>query len=208
VRDFGPDVVVEAGAGDGAGFPDDAYRSAGARVVTHEQLLDAADLLVAVNLPGIDASHRFRPGQILFGLLAPTRNAALMRYWAADGLAALSLDLVPPGLPGARRLDAAASQDAIAGDRAALPALLHLDRRTPPDCAAPDEVDPPPVRALVVGSGADARQAAATLARFGTATHVWFPDAAAMVLPPGRPCAAPARAVPSRRWPSICRPST
>jgi NAD(P) transhydrogenase subunit alpha len=185
VRDFGLDVVVETSAGDGAGFPEGAYLQAGALVVSHAHLLDAADLLVGVNFPGIDASHRFRSGQILLGLLRPACNAAIMRRWADDGLTALSLDLVPDDLPGVRHLDAAATQQAIAGNRAALLALLHLDRLTHADSTASDADAPPPVRALVVGGGADARQCALALARLGTAIHIWCPDAAAKAPPPG-----------------------
>jgi NAD(P) transhydrogenase subunit alpha len=185
VRDFKLEVVVETSAGVGAGFPDDTYRQAGARVVPHEDLLGAADVLVGVNLPGVDASHRFRPGQILIGLLRPTRNAPLLRRWASDGLTTLSLDLVPGGLPGGHDLDAEASQASLAGSRAALLALMHLDRLTRADCAGPDAEELPAVRALVVGSGADARRCALILARSGAATHLWWPGAPVTAPPPG-----------------------
>ena len=48
----GREVVVQAGAGSGCGFPDDEYVAAGARVVgTADEVFAAADLIVKVKEP-------------------------------------------------------------------------------------------------------------------------------------------------------------
>ncbi len=45
-------VVVEAGAGAAAGYPDAAYQSAGAKLLTRAEVFTQADLLVQVRAGG------------------------------------------------------------------------------------------------------------------------------------------------------------
>ena len=89
----GARVLVERGAGDGAGFVDAAYADAGAGIVD-AQARDSADLLLCVQPPSSDAIAGFKTGATLvmqspphrhgtdlelggsyFFLLANTRNA-------------------------------------------------------------------------------------------------------------------------------------
>ncbi len=66
----GHHVLVEAGAGLGSGFDDEAYREAGAEVVpSAEQVWGKADLLVKVKEPQPQEFDRLRPGLTLFGYL-------------------------------------------------------------------------------------------------------------------------------------------
>ena len=91
----GREVVVQAGAGSGCGFPDDEYVAAGARVVgTADEVFAAADLIVKVKEPIPEEYDRFRPGQQLFTYL----------HLAADRrLTEFLLDRRIGLLPGARR---------------------------------------------------------------------------------------------------------
>ena len=60
----GHEVVVEAGAGIGAGFEDEEYESCGARVVdTPDEVFEAAGLIVKVKEPVPEEHDRFREGQ-------------------------------------------------------------------------------------------------------------------------------------------------
>jgi alanine dehydrogenase len=66
----GHEVVVEAGAGVGAGFEDEEYESCGARLVdTPDEVFEAADLIVKVKEPAPEEYDRFREGQELFTYL-------------------------------------------------------------------------------------------------------------------------------------------
>jgi alanine dehydrogenase len=66
----GHEVVVERGAGRGAGLPDEAYEAAGARVMdTPEEVTDSVDLLVKVKEILPSEFHLLRPGLILFAYL-------------------------------------------------------------------------------------------------------------------------------------------
>lgn len=64
----GADVVVQAGAGSGAGFADDDYRGAGARIGSLKEAF-AADLVVKVKEPLLHECERLRPEQVLFTYL-------------------------------------------------------------------------------------------------------------------------------------------
>jgi alanine dehydrogenase len=66
----GHEVVVEHNAGQGIGMDDDAYRSAGARVVgTAGEVFDAAEMIVKVKEPQAGERKMLRHGQILFTYL-------------------------------------------------------------------------------------------------------------------------------------------
>jgi alanine dehydrogenase len=73
----GHEVVVERGAGVGAGFPDDDYARAGARLVDDPLAIYArAELVVKVKEPQPTEYALLRPGQLLFTYLhlAPDRR--------------------------------------------------------------------------------------------------------------------------------------
>src|SRR5215831_15374842 len=63
----GVDVVVEAGAGTAAGFPDEAYREAGATIGDPWD----ADVVAKVAAPTPDEVERLRDGQVLIAFLSP-----------------------------------------------------------------------------------------------------------------------------------------
>jgi alanine dehydrogenase len=66
----GHQVIVERGAGVGAGIVDEAYRRAGAQVVdTADEIFAAADLIIKVKEPQLAERKKLRPGQALFTYL-------------------------------------------------------------------------------------------------------------------------------------------
>ncbi len=66
----GHTVIVEAGAGSGAGFPDADYEAAGARIAaTAEEVFAEAELIVKVKEPQAVERARLREGQVLFTYL-------------------------------------------------------------------------------------------------------------------------------------------
>ena len=61
---------MQAGAGIGAGYPDDDYLQAGAKVVEKtSDVFGPADLIVKVKEPQTTELPMLRPGQILFTYL-------------------------------------------------------------------------------------------------------------------------------------------
>jgi NAD/NADP transhydrogenase alpha subunit len=56
-------VLVESGAGAAAWFPDGAYTRAGAKVVSRDEVVGRAGVLVAVGAPAPELIARLRPPQ-------------------------------------------------------------------------------------------------------------------------------------------------
>jgi alanine dehydrogenase len=79
----GHEVFVEAGAGEGTGYSDDAYRDVGATILgVREEVFARADMIVKVKEPQPDEVPLFRVGQILYTYLhlaaAPELAQALL----------------------------------------------------------------------------------------------------------------------------------
>ena len=88
-------VVVQRGAGAGAGYPDADYESRGARLLSDAaEVASTADILVCVRPDGlrIDALRR---GHIVIGLLDPLGSPATMQQLAAAGVTSFALELLP-----------------------------------------------------------------------------------------------------------------
>ena len=82
----GLEVLVEAGAGDAAWFPDNAYTAAGATIASTGDLYAAADVILTVTRPDEAALGRLRAGQAVDRhALAADRPAAGPRSWPSGG---------------------------------------------------------------------------------------------------------------------------
>src|SRR6187399_1548778 len=66
----GHEVMVESGAGVGAGLTDEEYRAAGATVVDKaDAVFERAELIVKVKEPQREERQRLKRGQVLFTYL-------------------------------------------------------------------------------------------------------------------------------------------
>ncbi|MGH7542047.1 MAG: alanine dehydrogenase [Gemmatimonadota bacterium] len=91
----GHDVLVEIGAGTGSGFPDEAYRAAGATLVHDVDALWArADLIVKVKEPIELEYPRMRPGQVVFTYFHFAADETLTRETLARGVVAIAYETV------------------------------------------------------------------------------------------------------------------
>ena len=119
LRSAGHEILVQSGAGSGAFLPDESYSEAGASVVSADQL-SSADAVLMVGKPDSAQIARLRPGQALFGMLAPLTDPELARELAKTGVTAISLDMIPRTVSRTQPMDALSSQANIAGYKAAL----------------------------------------------------------------------------------------
>ena len=87
-------VSVETGAGVAVGFDDDAYRAAGAVVVSTAAEVWAADLLVKVKEPQLTETALLRSGQLLFCYLHLAAAPELARELMARGVTAIAYETV------------------------------------------------------------------------------------------------------------------
>ena len=165
----GLEVVVESTAGLAAGCPDEAYRAAGATIVSREESF-AADCLLAVRGCGANAGgwpadrDRLRPGVILIATCDPLSTPEPCLEAADRGATVFALELVPR-ITRAQSMDVLSSQANIAGYRAVLLAATTLPRIFPMMTTAAGTVTP--AKVLVLGAGVAGLQAIATAKRLG-----------------------------------------
>lgn len=88
-------VLVETGAGVGAGFPDEEYTVAGAKIIAdHADVFARADLVVKVKEPLQSEYRLLRPGQILFTYLHLAANKTLTEALLATGATCIAYETV------------------------------------------------------------------------------------------------------------------
>jgi NAD(P) transhydrogenase subunit alpha len=154
------EVVVEPGAGERAGAPDDAYVAAGATIGDPW----AAEVVAKVAPPTAEEVARLGPGSTLVGFLNPLGDPAGLEALAARGVTALAMEKVPR-ISRAQSMDALSSQATVSGYRAVLIAATELPRFFPMFMTAAGTV--PPAQVLVLGAGVAGLQAIATARRLG-----------------------------------------
>lgn len=158
-------VILESGAGEPAWFSDADFSAVGVRIASAAEVLNACDVLVAVNLPSAETLVELRSGQVLIGLLGGLSDRARLAELDARGVHVLSLDLLPRQLSRAQTMDALTSQSSIAGYRAALVAAEAYDEYLPMMITAAGTAKPATL--LVLGTGVAGLQAIGTARRLG-----------------------------------------
>jgi NAD(P) transhydrogenase subunit alpha len=167
----GFEVVVEAGAGEQAGFIDDAYREAGVAIEADRwTLLGTADVVLSVQPPRLEDVARLRVGAATISFLQPATQGAIIEALAARGVTAFSLELLPR-ISRAQSMDALSSQASLAGYKAVLMAANRLGKFFPMLMTAAGTI--PPARVLVLGAGVAGLQAIATARRLGAVVEAY-----------------------------------
>ncbi|ANH08143.1 Re/Si-specific NAD(P)(+) transhydrogenase subunit alpha [Shinella sp. HZN7] len=164
LQKLGHACLVEAGAGEGSGISDDAYRAAGVTVVEDAAALVAAsDVIVKVRPPTTAEVGLLSPGKTLVSFFYPGQNAELLEQARSKGATVIAMDMVPR-ISRAQKMDALSSMANIAGYRAVIEAGNHFGRFFTGQITAAGKV--PPARVLVIGAGV------AGLAAIGVATSL------------------------------------
>ncbi len=164
-------VVVEAGAGEAAGFSDSAYESAGAMIAKNREEVFAADVVLTVRCLGAASETQYedlrylRSGQLLIGMADPLWMPEQVRRAAATGATVFALELVPR-ITRAQSMDVLSSQANLAGYKAVLLGAVEMPKLLPMMTTAAGTI--PPARTLVVGAGVAGLQAIATAKRLGS----------------------------------------
>ena len=162
---LGFSVTVESGAGDAANFSDDAYRAAGAEVVSDAVALwAAADIVFKVRPPSSDEVAQMRDGTTLIDFIWPAQNPDLMQQLAARKATVLAIDCLPRTLSRAQKMDALTSTAGVSGYRAVIEAANAFGRFFNGQITAAGKV--PPAKVFIAGAGV------AGLAAIGTAANL------------------------------------
>ena len=173
----GLEVIVEAGAGAQAGYPDAEYVSKGAKIIPERRDLFAASEIVlqVLSYGSNDSTGQadvplFHSGQVLIGFLRPLGALGPMQEIAAKGVTSFSVELVPRSTR-AQSMDALSSMGTICGYKAVLIAADTLPRIFPMLTTAAGTITPG--RVLVIGAGVAGLQAIATARRLGAVTSAY-----------------------------------
>ena len=173
----GLEVVVEAGAGAGAGFPDAEYAAKGAKILTERaEVFRVADIVLQVLCYGSNdqtgkADVPFlRRGQVLIGFLRPLGSSDVIREIAATGVTSFSIELMPRSTR-AQSMDGLSSMATICGYKAVLIAADTLPKIFPMLMTAAGTITP--ARVLVIGAGVAGLQAIATARRLGAVVSAY-----------------------------------
>ena len=171
------EVVVQAGAGQAAGFPDAAYQEAGATIAADVAgTLEGAAVVVKVQPPTIEEVALLPQNISLVSFLQPVASKEVVAALADQGATVYSLDLLPR-ISRAQSMDALSSQATVSGYRAGLAGAEHLAKFFPMFMTAAGTV--PPAKVLVMGAGVAGLQAIATSRRLGAVVRAYDIRAAA-----------------------------
>ncbi len=121
----GHEVVVEAGAGLGSSFPDEAYEATGARIVSVEEVWAQSELLLKVKEPIASEYPRLREGLVLFTYLHIAADGPLTRALVDSGITAVAYETVETD---DRRLPLLAPMSEVAGRLAAQAGAHYLEK--------------------------------------------------------------------------------
>ena len=153
LKKLGFEIIVEAGAGNGAHFSDAAYTEAGATIANNaKSVWSDSDIILKVRGLELNGSEidLLKEGQILISFLWPAQNPDLLKKLADKKITALAMDMVPR-ISRAQKMDALSSMANIAGYRAVVEAAQNFGRFFTGQITAAGKV--PPAKVMVIGAG-------------------------------------------------------
>jgi alanine dehydrogenase len=167
----GADILVQAGAGRGSRFPDEAFAAEGATIVPDADTLWAeSELVVKVKEPQPEEVARLRPDHVLFAYLHLAPDLEQTRGIQASGATAIAFETVTDR---DGRLPLLAPMSEVAGRLSAQFAASHLlAHQGGRGVLAGGVPGVRPARALVIGGGTVGENAARIATGLGFETTI------------------------------------
>jgi len=173
----GFEVLVEAGAGTSAGYPDSDYQEKGARLAaSRAEVFQSAEIILQVlshgsnDATGKDDLPLLRRGQTVIGFLRPFGSLEAAQELASTGATSFSVELMPR-ITRAQSMDALSSMATICGYKAVLLAADRLPRMFPMLTTAAGTITP--ARVFIIGAGVAGLQAISTARRLGAVASAY-----------------------------------
>src|ERR1700738_4178914 len=173
----GLEVVLEAGAGVEAGYPDADYVAKGAKIIPDRaEVFRTADIITQVLCYGSnDRTGKadlslFHRDQVLVGFLRPLGSVETIQDIAGKGITAFSVELMPRTTR-AQSMDALSMMATVSGYKAVIVAADTLPKLFPMLTTAAGTITP--ARVLVIGAGVAGLQAIATARRLGAVVSAY-----------------------------------
>jgi H+-translocating NAD(P) transhydrogenase subunit alpha len=91
----GRTVLLEAGAGAAASYPDSMYIDAGAEIVDRDEVVTRSSVVAVVRPPDARLLAELRDGQTLIGLLDPFNHLENVQKLADRGVVVIAFEMLP-----------------------------------------------------------------------------------------------------------------
>jgi H+-translocating NAD(P) transhydrogenase subunit alpha len=167
----GHEVRVQSGAGEGAGYPDATYSTAGAKIVPDPAALGGgAQLVLSVQPPSAAVTQVLAPGTLVVGFLNPTRALDAVARLRDGKLTSFAMELIPR-ISRAQSMDGLSSQATVAGYKAALIGAELTPKFFPMLTTAAGTIRP--AKVLILGAGVAGLMAIATARRLGAVVEAY-----------------------------------
>jgi NAD(P) transhydrogenase subunit alpha len=171
LKKSGMEVLLEAGAGVEAGYPDTQYTNKGASIAgSRREVFAKADVILQVRalganpVEGLKDIELLKLGQVVIGFAEPLTGLDAVKRMADAGVAHFAMELLPR-ITRAQSMDILSSMATIAGYKAVLLAATTLPRMFPMSMTAAGTITP--ARVFVIGAGVAGLQAIASAKRLG-----------------------------------------
>jgi len=164
------EILVEKDAGVSAFAGNHDYELAGAKIVSREDLLKDADIVVCINTPPSADISTLRAGQLIIAAMNVSTTPGLLELLLKSGSTSFSLELIPRSTRG-QAMDILSSMATISGYKAVLEAALRMPRFFPMFMTAAGTIKP--AKVLILGAGVAGLQAVATSRKLGAMVEVF-----------------------------------
>ena len=162
---LGAEVVIESGAGTGAGISDADYEAAGASIgFDRSALLGSADMVMRLRKPEIEEISQLKGGCIHVSYLDPFNEQELIKAFASHNVTAMSMEMIPRSTR-SQKMDALSSQANLAGYMAVMLAANNMPSIMPMMMTPAGTLKP--AKVFIIGAGVAGLQAIATAKRLG-----------------------------------------
>jgi len=163
-------VLIEHGAGVKAYASDKDYEEAGSRMVSREEVIKQADLLVKIHPPEKKDLDLMTGGKVLVAVLNPFFNTGLVKELVERNITSFSMDMVPRTTRG-QAMDILSSQATVSGYKAVLDAAMHLPHFMMMFMSAAGTIRP--AKVLVLGAGVAGLQAISMARKLGAVVEAF-----------------------------------
>lgn len=163
------DILIENNAGEKAFASNEKYAEAGGAIVSREEILNKADIILSIHLPA-ESEINALDSKIILGVYQPLYHAEFIKKLTEKKVTVFSIDMIPRTTR-AQSMDVLSSQANIAGYKAVLLAANLFPRYFPMFMTAAGSI--PPAKVLILGAGVAGLQAIATARRLGAVVEVF-----------------------------------
>lgn len=170
-------VILEAGAGEAAGFPDSEYQDKQVEIVGDRRaVFEQADVVLQVRSLGANSEagrsdlDLMRPGQVVIGCCDPLGNPQAIKELGDQKVTLFAMEMIPR-ITRAQSMDVLSSMATIAGYKAVLSAADHLPKLFPMLMTAAGTLVA--AKVLVIGAGVAGLQAIASSRRLGAVVQAY-----------------------------------